>query len=94
MPERDFMNEAEHPGAESGTAAADQEKLEALRWDWDAAYEIQMPGADYGWRARRLDGLGGWMDAGSAEDLRNQIVGDYVTKPVRRPSDPHREQEG
>jgi hypothetical protein len=88
MPERDFMNEAEDPDAESGSAAAGQKKLEALLWDWGEAYEIEMPDADHGWRARRLDGLGGWMDAGSAEDLRNQIVSDYVTKPVRRPSDP------
>jgi len=94
MPERDFMNEAETPDAEGGSAAADQQKLEALRWDWGAAYEIEMPGADHGWRARRLDGRGGWMDAGSAEDLRNQVVSDYVTKPVRSRSDPQHEQEG
>jgi hypothetical protein len=94
MPERDFMNEAEHPDAESGSAVAEQRNLEALLWDWGAAYEIEMPGADHGWRARRLDGLGGWMGAGTAEDLRNQIVSNYVTKPVRIPSDPQREQEG
>ena len=88
------MNEAEEPDAEGGSAAADQQKLEALRWDWGAAYEIEMPGADHGWRARRLDGLGGWTDAGSAEDLRNQVVSDYVTKPVRSRSDPQHEQEG
>jgi hypothetical protein len=34
------------------------------------------------------------MDAGSAEDLRNQVVSDYVTKPVRSRSDPQHEQEG
>lgn len=68
--------------------------LDVLLWDWGEAYEIEMPDADHYWRARRLDGLGGWIDADSAEDLRNQLVSDYVTKPVRKPSDPQREQEG
>jgi hypothetical protein len=54
--------------------------LDALRWDWGKAYEID--GADDEWRARRRDGLGGWMEAGSAEDLRNQILSDYLMKPV------------
>lgn len=88
------MNEAEQPDTEGSSADTDQKKLEALLWDWGEAYEIEMPGADHSWRARRLDGLGGWMDADSAEDLRNQIVSDYVTKPVRKPSEPQREQEG
>jgi hypothetical protein len=80
------MNEAEQPDTEGNSA--DQEKLDALLWDWGAAYEIEMPDADHSWRARRLDRLGGWMDADSAEDLRNQIISDYVTKPVHKPSDP------
>jgi hypothetical protein len=87
------MNEAEQPDTEGSSAGTDQ-KLDALLWDWGEAYEIEMPDADHSWRARRLDGLGGWIDADSAEDLRNQIVSDYVTKPVRKPSDPQREQEG
>ena len=54
--------------------------LEALRYDWEKAYEIKW--TDDKWRARRLDGLGGWMEAESAEELRNQILSDYLTKPV------------
>lgn len=88
------MNEVEQPDADGTSGTAAQQKLDALLWDWSEAYEIEMPDADHRWRARRLDGLGGWMDAGSAEDLRNQIVSNYVTEPVRRPSYPQREQEG
>lgn len=80
--------DAEDSGSTSKNA------LDALLWDWGEAYEIEMPDVDHGWRARRLNGLGGWMGADSAEDLRSQIVSDYVAKPVRRPSDPQREQEG
>jgi hypothetical protein len=42
--------------------------LEALRWNWGSAYEIEMDGET--WRARRLDGLGGRMEAESPEALR------------------------
>jgi hypothetical protein len=91
----DFMNEAEQPDTVGSiAAAAEQRSLEALRWDWGEAYEIEMPGAGHGWRARRLHGLGGWIDADSAEDLLNQTISDHLTRPVRRPSDPQREQEG
>jgi hypothetical protein len=54
--------------------------LEALRYDWGSAYEIEHDGDE--WRAARLDGLGGWMHADSADDLRTQIFSDYATKPV------------
>lgn len=56
--------------------------LQAIRYDWGSAYEIEHDGDK--WRARRLDGLGGWMDADSADDLRTQIFSDYAIKPVRQ----------
>jgi hypothetical protein len=65
-------------GAGSGETAMNA--LDALRWNWGSAYEIETDGGT--WRARRLDRLGGWMEAGSAEELRSQIVSDYMTKPV------------
>lgn len=58
--------------------------LEALRYDWGSAYEIVQDGGN--WRARRLDGLGGWMHADSADALRTQIFSDYATKPVPQQS--------
>ena len=57
--------------------------LDALRWNWGIAYEIE-PG-DCGYRARRRDGLGGWMNADELGTLRNDIVSDYLLKPVNRP---------
>jgi hypothetical protein len=86
------MNEAEGPDARSNNASAFQSELDALLWDWGEAYEIETPDADHSWRARRLDGLRGWIDADSAEDLRKRIISDYVTKPVSPTR--RREQEG
>ena len=56
--------------------------LESLRYDWGSAYEIERNGDQ--WRARRLDGLGGWMHADSADDLRTRIFSDYATNPVHQ----------
>lgn len=58
--------------------------LETMRFNWGEVYEIEV--TDDGWRARRRDGLGGWITAPSAHDLRDQIVSDYLVKPVTRPS--------
>ena len=57
--------------------------LDALRWNWGIAYEIES--ADTGYRARRRDGLGGWMTADELDALRNDILSDYLLKPVKRP---------
>jgi hypothetical protein len=57
--------------------------LETIRYDWGSAYQIECDGDQ--WRARRLDGLGGWISADSADILRTQIFSDYTSKPVRRP---------
>jgi len=55
--------------------------LEALQYEWGTAYEIEGDGES--WRAHRLDGLGGWVEANAPDDLRNQIFADYALKPVR-----------
>lgn len=73
------MDPAQETVTESSNKA-DKNTLEALRYDWDKAYEID--GAGDEWCARRLDGLGGWMHDANAEGLRNQILSDYLTKPV------------
>jgi hypothetical protein len=72
----------ERPG-ESADADADagMDALDALRHDWGTAYQIEYVDAE--WRACRLDGLGGWMNSESPDDLRNQIFSDYAINPVR-----------
>jgi hypothetical protein len=66
---------------ETAGGEAAMNALDALRYDWGSAYEIE--GTDDEWRARRLDGLGGWIEAESPDGLRNQIFCDYALKPVR-----------
>jgi len=56
--------------------------LEALRFGWGDAYVITVTGGL--WKARRRDGLGGVIEARSAEGLRDAIMDDYLTKPVPR----------
>jgi hypothetical protein len=84
------MDSAEPTVTQQARDRSDRNTLEALRLDWDTAYQIEI--ADGEWRARRLDGLGGWMYAGSAEELRSQMVADYLMKPVpRQPGKPQEE---
>ena len=45
--------------------------LEKIRYNWGSAYEIEHQGDK--WRARRLDRLGGWLEADSADTLRTLI---------------------
>jgi hypothetical protein len=52
--------------------------LEQLRWEWGEAYEIERG------RARRRDGLGGWIEAGTPGGLRAAIGADYARCPVPR----------
>lgn len=69
-----------------GAAAADPtmlNELDTLRWNWGEAYEIIVVD-DVKWRARRRDGLGEWMSASSASELRHQILNDYLLKPIPR----------
>lgn len=81
------MESAEPTVTGAANSPSDKNTLEELRLDWDSAYQIEM--AEGEWRSRRLDGLGGWMHAGSAEELRNQMVADYLLMPVpRQPGKP------
>jgi len=57
--------------------------LEALRWHWGEVYEIEIHEGE--WRARRRDGLGGWITAPSDDELSKEILADYMLKPVPRP---------
>lgn len=66
---------------ETSSGKAGMNALDALRYDWGSAYEIDGNGDD--WRARRLDGLGGWIEANSPDDLRNLLFSDYALKAVR-----------
>lgn len=69
------------PGGSAGEASSTP--LEELRWNWGEAYEIDVVNAE--WRARRRDGLGDWLTATTADELRNLITSDYMLKPVPRP---------
>ena len=71
------MDEAE-PLADGRTADA----LEALRWDWGESYLIEIDGGE--WRARRGDGLGGWIEAANPDGLDLAIKEDYAVRPVPR----------
>lgn len=78
------MNDAGRQAGGGVAAAAARDALEALRFHWDTAYQIEHDGGD-GWRARRLDGLGGWLTAASPDELFTAITADYAVKPVPRP---------
>ncbi len=57
---------------------ASRTPLRQLRWDWGSAYEIEKG------RARRRDGLGGWLEAGTVDELETLIEADYTARPVPR----------
>jgi hypothetical protein len=56
--------------------------LDALRWEWDVAYDISVD--EDGWHARRGDGKGSVMTASTPDELRRQIIEDYQFKRVQR----------
>jgi len=60
--------------------------LQHLRWDWDVLYDIEDCGDCV--RARRKDGLGGWITATTPHELRVKIGCDYVLMPVPWPCEP------
>lgn len=66
--------------AAAGRTAEDH-ALEALRHDWGGAYEIGHDD-ERGYWARRLDGLGGDITAGTPGDLAAAMTGDCDLKPV------------
>jgi hypothetical protein len=62
-------------------------ELESLRWNWDTAYQIEFSD-EHGWRAKRLDGLGGWLAGADPDELYKAITDDYSIRPVPRSSAP------
>jgi hypothetical protein len=72
---RSVREAGEVPTAETWT-------LGELRWHWGGAYEITNRGP--GWRARRKDGLGGWLAAPDPRALVEMIRADYQRDPVSR----------
>lgn len=73
------MNGTEPQPARDMASTDVRHELEALRWDWGDAYEIE-----HGWRARRLDGLGGWLTAANSGELYQVIAANYDARPVPR----------
>ncbi|HUC25025.1 MAG TPA: hypothetical protein VMA73_20130 [Streptosporangiaceae bacterium] len=57
--------------------------LEGLTYNWGSAYEIEFSD-EHGWRARRRDGLGGWLTGTNPDELYKAITDDYALKPVPR----------
>jgi len=55
--------------------------LEALRWCWDAAYEVFIEETTGLWCARRLDSLG-TIEGNGPDGLRIEILDDWVLRPV------------
>ena len=68
---------------DSDHARTADEALEALRWNWGRAYEIDRDAGGL-WRARRRDGLGEDLTAMTPEALRDMIFRDYDRNPVLR----------
>jgi hypothetical protein len=68
----------ESPADGGGLPPWEQAALDALCWDWGEAYEVAP------WKARRRDGLGGWIEAAGPGGLRAAIVADYSLKKVPR----------
>lgn len=63
----------------------DDDPLDAVRWNWDTAYDIRRDAAGR-CLASRLDGLGGPLPlaAASPEALNELIAADYRARPVSR----------
>lgn len=67
-----------------GPFAVDEERaLDAMRWLWGDCYTVDVRSGT--WTAKRLDGLGGEIEAAYPDDLNREIRNDYATKPVRLP---------
>lgn len=75
---------AAHSVADRGdgmTEASEDQVLDALRHDWDGAYEVGV-GLDGYW-ARRRDGLGETLIDEDAGELRRMVSEDYAVYPPR-----------
>jgi hypothetical protein len=69
-------------GAAEGRTA-DDDTLEALRWDWGEAYLIGHDD-ERGWWAARRDRIGSLLTGADPDALRGQIRADYALKRVPR----------
>jgi hypothetical protein len=78
------MDDEAGPLANGSTADA----LETLRWDWGEAYLIEIDGDE--WRAKRRDGLGGWIEAANPDGLDLAIKEDYALRRVPRDAEAQR----
>ena len=56
-------------------------ELGLLRFHWDTAYDIEPADSPGTARARRKDGLGGWLE-GTPDEVTVLIGADYVARPV------------
>lgn len=63
------------------------QELGLLRFNWDTAYEIEPASAPGLARARRRDGLGGWLE-GTPDEVTALIAADYQARPVSREAAP------
>lgn len=69
------------PYGDGMTEASNDQVVDALKHDWDGAYEFGVGGEGY-W-ARRRDGLGGEMINGDPGELRRMVAEDHATHPLR-----------
>jgi hypothetical protein len=71
----------------AGRTAAEQvhidAELEALRFHWDTAYQIEFDD-EHGWRARRRCSQRGWLTGANSDELCKAIREDYSFQPVPR----------
>ena len=72
-------------GGAAGDRTADDEALEALRWDWGEAYLIGHDD-ERGWWAARRDRIGSLLIGADPDALRAAIRADYALKRVPRDS--------
>jgi len=70
-------------GGAAGGRTADDDALEALRWNWGEAYLIGHDD-ERGWWAARRDRIGSLLTGTDADGLRAAIRADYALKRVPR----------
>jgi hypothetical protein len=70
-------------GGAAGGRMADDDALEALRWNWGEAYLIGHDD-ERGWWAARRDRIGSLLTGTDADGLRAAIRADYALKRVPR----------
>ena len=71
----------------AGRTAAEQAhidaELEALRFHWDTAYQIEFDD-EHAWRARRLGSQRGSLTGANPDELYKAIREDYSFQPIPR----------